>query len=185
MKTISKLLILFFFILGLTNTFAQNFPSLDASPADIVSFRGKDKQMLIKIVYGRPQKKGRVIFGELEPYGKVWRTGANEATEIKFYQDVSLDGKSIKAGTYTLFTIPEKDKWTIILNSELDQWGAYMYKKEKDVLRLDIKTNKPENVVEAFSILINETDNGANMIMAWDDVRIDIPIKFSKSTKKK
>jgi hypothetical protein len=141
--------------------------------------------MLIKIVYGRPQKKGRVIFGELEPYGKVWRTGANEATEIKFYQDVSLDGKSIKAGTYTLFTIPEKDKWTIILNSELDQWGAYMYKKEKDVLRLDIKTNKPENVVEAFSILINETDNGANMIMAWDDVRIDIPIKFSKSTKKK
>jgi hypothetical protein len=81
----------------------------------------------VKVTYGQPSKKGRVIFGDLVPYGEVWRTGANEATEITFSSDVVISGKTIKAGTYTLFTIPQKNTWTIILNSELKQWGSYGY----------------------------------------------------------
>lgn len=165
---------------------AQKFPDLDASPADIAMARSKDKSPLAKVVYSRPQKKGRVIFGELEPYGKVWRTGANEATEIKFYKDVTFAGKPIMAGTYSLFTIPEKDKWTIILNTELDQWGAYSYKKEKDVLRIDVTPKKTESAVEAFSIMFKDGgDKGADLLIAWDEVMIEVPILVAAAAKKK
>ncbi len=91
--------------------------------------------MYLKIVYGQPLKKGRTIFGALEPYGKIWRTGANEATEITFTKDVRINNKILKAGTYTLFSIPQESKWTFIFNSELGQWGAYKYDESKDVLR--------------------------------------------------
>ncbi len=168
-----------------TQILAQKFPDLDASPVDIALVKGKDKQPLAKVIYSRPQKKGRVVFGELEPYGKVWRTGANEATEIKIYKDIMVAGKPLKAGTYSLFTIPEKDKWTVIFNSDLDQWGAYSYNKEKDVLRVEIKTVKIESTVEAFSILFKDTDKGANMLMAWDEVMIEIPIEALATVKKK
>lgn len=158
-----------------TSSFAQKFPDLDKSPHDISYYRGKDKQPVIKATYGRPQKKERVIFGELEPYGKVWRTGANEATEIKFYKDVTIGGKAVKAGTYSLFTIPDKEKWTIILNSELDQWGAYSYNSEKDVLRTEVPVKVAPNEIEAFTIVFKE-DKTVSMILAWDKVIIDVPI---------
>ena len=163
---------------------AQKFPDMDSSPADIAIGRTKDKLPLVKVVYGRPQKKGRVIFGELEPYGKVWRTGANEAPEIKIYKDVTVGGKLLKAGIYTLFTIPEKDKWTIIFNSELDQWGAYNYNKEKDVLRIEVKPLKTESPVEAFSIMFKESKLGLDMLMAWDEVMVEVPLIPSPSKKK-
>lgn len=163
---------------------AQKFPDLDASPADIAMGRTKDKQPLVKVVYGRPQKKGRIIFGELEPYGKVWRTGANEAPEIKIYKDITIGGKPLKAGTYALFTIPEKDKWTLIFNSELDQWGAYTYNKDKDVLRIELKPAKTDATVEAFSIMFRESKLGVDMLMAWDEVMVEVPL-VSTSTKKK
>ncbi|TAH27070.1 MAG: DUF2911 domain-containing protein [Cytophagales bacterium] len=163
-------------------TYSQNFPALDSSPADIAIGK-KDKITIAKVVYGRPQKKGRVIFGELEPYGKVWRTGANEATEIKFYKDVIINGKTIKAGTYSLFTIPEKEKWTIILNTELDQWGAYSYKKEKDIARIELKTIKPENPIEAFSMMFQDANNGIILAMGWDDVMVQLPITTQSKAK--
>src|SRR5271167_2889262 len=98
----------------------------------------------VKVTYGQPSKRARVIFGGLVPYGEVWRTGANEATEITFSKNVIIDKKEIKAGTYTLFTIPNKDKWTIILNSQLKQWGAFGYEKIKadDVLHTDVPVRK-------------------------------------------
>ena len=179
------LVIAAFCTLFCTQLVAQKFPELDASPADIAMTKGKDKQPLAKVIYSRPQKKGRVIFGELEPYGKVWRTGANEATEIKIYKDVMIAGKPLKAGTYSLFTIPEKDKWTIIFNSDLDQWGAYSYNKEKDLLRVEVKPAKTESTVEAFSILFKETDKGANMLMGWDEVMVEFPIEIAAINKKK
>lgn len=160
---------------SVSSSFAQKFPDLDKSPHDISYYRGKDKQPVIKAIYGRPQKKERVIFGELEPYGKVWRTGANEATEIKFYKDVTIDGKVVKAGTYALFTIPDKDKWTIILNSELDQWGAYSYNKEKDVLRTDVPVKPSSAPIEAFTIIFKE-DKTVSMVLAWDKVIVEVPI---------
>ncbi|HEX8547578.1 MAG TPA: DUF2911 domain-containing protein [Cytophagaceae bacterium] len=175
----NKHLILFYALLSslgsFTSSFAQKFPDLDKSPHDISYHRGKDKQPLIKAIYGRPQKKERVIFGELEPYGKVWRTGANEATEIKFYKDVTIGNKLVKAGTYSLFTIPDKDKWTVILNSELDQWGAYSYNSEKDVLRTEVPVKASQTPVEAFTIVFKE-DKTVSMILAWDKVVIELPI---------
>lgn len=180
-----KKILLFAFALMISGlATAQKFPDLDASPVDIAVGNSKDKQTLAKVVYGRPQKKGRVIFGELEPYGKVWRTGANEAPEVKIYKDVTIAGKPLKAGTYTMFTIPEKDKWTIIFSSDLDQWGAYAYNKEKDVLRVEVKPSKTESPVEAFSIMFKENENGVDMLMAWDEVMVQVPLLLP-STKKK
>ncbi|TAK38505.1 MAG: DUF2911 domain-containing protein [Saprospiraceae bacterium] len=157
---------------------AQEFPPLDKSPMDIASFPARGSDKAVKVVYSRPQKNGREIFGGLEALGKVWRTGANEATEITFYKNTTLGGKAIKAGTYSLFTIPEKDKWTVILNSELNQWGAYEYKESSDVLRYEVPVQKTASTVEAFSIVFEKTDNGANMVMAWDDTMVSVPFVF-------
>jgi hypothetical protein len=157
---------------------AQEFPALDKSPMDIASYPARGSNKDVKIVYSRPQKNGRDIFGGLGAFGKVWRTGANEATEITFYKNTTLGGKAIKAGTYSLFTIPEKDKWTVILNSELNQWGAYEYKESSDVLRYEVPVQKTASTVEALSIVFEKSDNGANMIIAWDDTMVSVPFIF-------
>lgn len=131
----------------------------------------------LKVEYCRPYKKERQIFGALVPFGEVWRTGANEATEITFNKDVNFGGKAIKAGRYALFTIPNKDKWTIILNSELGQWGAFNYNPEKDVLRTDVPVISTPGEVEMFTIDFKESDGALNMILAWDTTRVEVPIK--------
>src|SRR6516164_4825716 len=116
--------------------FAQ--PSHPSSPHDTVQSKN------IKVTYGRPYKKGREIFGKLEPYGKVYRCGADEATTITFAKDANFAGKPVKAGTYALFVIPFETKWTIILNGRPKQWGAYDYEKnkDKDVLHSDVPVKK-------------------------------------------
>lgn len=141
----------------------------------------KSNNIYIKVVYGQPYKKGRKVFGELEQYGKVWRTGANEATEITLTKDVKINGKPLKAGTYTLFSIPNPDKWTIIFNSELGQWGAYEYNPEKDVLSFDVPVGKTDGVIyEAFTIDLRETASGADMTLLWDTIKVAIPLSFDK-----
>lgn len=127
----------------------------------------------ISVTYGRPAKKGRDIFGALVPYGKVWRAGADEATEITFKKDGSLGGKPVKAGTYTLFVIPNESEWTIILNSQLKQWGAYEYDKhkDKDVLKVNAPVSKTGSPVESFTIRIE----GGNLIMEWDNTQVSVP----------
>jgi hypothetical protein len=124
-----------FFILE--QSIAQEAVKPRLSPLEIVTL--KYESTYVKVTYGRPHKKGREIFGELVPYGKIWRTGANEATEITFTNDVLINKKKLKAGTYTIFTIPEKDKWKVIFNSDLGQWGAYNYNADKNVLEVDAK----------------------------------------------
>ena len=130
----------------------------------------------MKITYGRPYKKGRDIFGGLEAYGKVWRAGADEATEITISKDCTFGGKSLKAGTYTLFATPEKTTWTIILNSKLGQWGAFEYEKwkEKDVLKTVVPVVNPHKVVEQFTI----TPKDGGISMEWDRTSVFIPVKF-------
>jgi|AntRauTorckE5430_2_1112549.scaffolds.fasta_scaffold04860_3 hypothetical protein len=158
---------------------AQSFSDLDNSPADIASFpkRGGDK--VVKVVYSRPQSKGRKVFGELVNYDKVWRTGANEATEITFYKDVKIAGKVVKVGTYTVFTIPiEEGKWTLILNSDLNQWGAYQYKESADVMRVQVSTKKSKETIEVFSITFGKAKNGAMMYLGWENTVVEIPIEF-------
>ena len=140
------------------------------SPHDTV----KSKQ--VTVTYGRPYKKGRVIFGGLEKYGNVWRVGADEATQITFSQDVKFGGESVKKGTYTLFAIPEEKEWTIILNSQLGQWGAYDYgkNKDKDVLKVKVPVKKLSDVVEQLTI---KTDNSA-LLISWDQTQVSVPMKF-------
>lgn len=161
-----------------TTAFAQNFPSLDKSPADIASFpkRGSDKT--VKVIYSRPQVKDRKVFGGIVKYDKVWRTGANEATEITFSKDVKIGGKDIKAGTYTLFTIPTEDKWTVIINSELNQWGAYQYSSKKDVIRTEVSFKKTDEMIESFSITFDKSAKGATMYLGWEKTIVEIPIEF-------
>ncbi len=164
---------------------------LRSSPMLVAFF--KTDGTYIKVVYGSPLKKDRKIFGELVPYGKLWRTGANEATEITFTKDVKIGGKNLKTGTYTIFTIPNANNWTILINNDLGQWGDYQYKADNDILSFEIPVEKtPKEIYEAFTIKFEDLNEGANMVMRWDDVKIAVPISVgttasadSKSKKKK
>ncbi|NND16021.1 MAG: DUF2911 domain-containing protein [Eudoraea sp.] len=170
---------------GITNTIqAQKFSGLDKSPADIASYpssyRVADKA--VKVVYSRPQLKGRSL-AQLAPTGKVWRTGANESVEITFYKDVTLGGTSISAGTYSLFTIPGKSEWTVIINGSLNQWGAYSYDEAADVARVTGTVSTGEESLEAFSIAFVESgtdDTGDNvkLVMGWGTTRVSVPLNM-------
>ena len=134
---------------------------------------------VISIDYSQPSLKGRTIGKDVEPMdGKVWRTGANETTEIKFYKDVTLGDKKITAGTYSLYTIPNTGEWTIIINSKLDTWGAYEYEESKDVVRFKVPAGKPEAEVEAFTIAFDGGKGDATMMLAWENTLVKIPVKF-------
>jgi len=119
------------------------------------------------------------VFGKLVPFNEVWRVGANEAPEIKLYKDVSIGGKAVKAGTYTLFAIPNTSEWTIILSSDLDVWGAYSYNQSHDVIRVNVAVRKASESIEDFSIKFRkEKDNETIMMLGWDTTFIEVPISF-------
>ncbi|QHV99641.1 DUF2911 domain-containing protein [Spirosoma endbachense] len=171
---------------------AQTFRGLDKSPMDMAYYPddyahdrkfapakiGTDKAM-VRVTYTRPAKNNREIFGKLVPYGKVWRAGANEAPEIKFYQDVTIGGKKIPAGNYALLTIPNEKEWTIILSSDLDQWGAYSYNEALDVARVNVPVQKVDNALENFSIqFAKKDDKNAIMYLGWDTTAVAVPISL-------
>ena len=171
---------LFIAVLGFSNSLsAQKFSGLDKSPMDMASFPTdyKVSEKVVRIIYGRPQLKKRSL-AELAPAGEVWRTGANEAAEITFYQDVNFGGKDIEAGTYSLFTIPGEEDWTVILNKNLNQWGSYCYDDSADVARVSVPNGSDSASLEEFSIAFKEVDNGAHMVMGWDKTRVAVPITF-------
>jgi len=149
------------------------------SPLAITSARYKD--CYLKITYSQPHKRERLIFGGLVPYGQVWRTGANEATEITITRDIVMNTTPLKAGTYSLFTIPEKDSWTIIINSDLGLWGAYNYNAKMDVIRFSVPSQiMPGAVYEPFTISIEQKNDRAEIILAWDTVQVRIPFQFNE-----
>jgi hypothetical protein len=162
-------------------------PDLDKSPMDMSYFpvdypilKIQDKVTgppVVRVLYSRPQKKGRILFGDLVQYGQVWRLGANEATEIEFFKDVKIDGKKVKKGRYTLYALVDADKWTFILNKETDTWGAFRYDSTKDLMRTTVPVQKQSGAVENLSMVFekNGTD-GANLVICWDDVRVEMPI---------
>ncbi|HVG42755.1 MAG TPA: DUF2911 domain-containing protein, partial [Chitinophagaceae bacterium] len=176
-------------ILAFTS-FAQSadtkLPGLDPSPMDMVYFpvdypmqKIKDKAvepLVARVVYSRPQKGGRVIFGELVEYKKVWRLGANEATEIEFFKDVKIGGKKIVKGRYTLYAMPDTSQWTLIINKDTDIWGAFKYDEKKDVVRVTVPVQKMTTAVEPFTMMFEKTTNGANLIAAWDNEKVVLPI---------
>lgn len=131
----------------------------------------------VSVTYGQPSKKGRVIFGGLEKYGKVWRTGANAATEITFRKDVNFGGTPVKAGTYTLYSIPEEAEWTVILNPELKQFGAFGYDKIKDKNVAEVKV--PVTLLTApEEKLIIKSHEDKELIISWDNVLVSVPLKW-------
>ena len=166
--------ILFAFVMLLSNNInAQKYAKLDKSPLDVTTFptSNKEPNKLIKIVYSRPQLKGREL-SKLVPNDKVWRTGANEAPVIHLYKDMKIDGKTVKAGEYSLLTIPGEKEWTIILNKDINVWGAYSYNEANDVIRVQAKVSTGEEVIEAFSIAF---DDKGTMYLAWDKTRVSMP----------
>ncbi|MCB1198703.1 MAG: DUF2911 domain-containing protein [Deltaproteobacteria bacterium] len=174
-----SVVVLLITILVFAGVDAATLPGLDKSPADISAYPAKGQDKIVKVIYSRPQAKGRSVFGKLVAYDKVWRTGANEATEVTFFTDVTIGGQKIAKGTYSLFTIPTEKSWTVILNKELNQWGAFDYKKESDVIRTIVQTTKVNDTVDAFTITFDDKGkNQVEMILAWENTSINIPIQY-------
>lgn len=134
----------------------------------------------ISVVYSRPNVKGRKIFGALEPYDKVWRTGANSATVVKFTEAVKIEGKDLAAGEYALFTIPGKTEWTIIFNKGTKEWGAYTYSEANDVLRVKVKPSVLKDKVETFTIQFASVyDTSAQLQLAWENTLVSVNLTTS------
>ncbi len=166
-KLFSTLLAVFFFC-------SLSAQEKRASP--LINVKQNIDGVEVKIQYGQPSKKGRTIFGELVPYGKVWRTGANEATVIEFSGDVSINDNTVAAGKYALFTVPGEKEWTIILNQVWNQWGAYNYDSKKDVLSIKVPVENKKEAMEKFTVTISEK---GLVELYWDTVGVEFTIKKS------
>ena len=167
---------------------SNNLPPVDKSPMDMCYYPGnypvlkiQDKvtePLVARVIYSRPQKNGRLIFGELVEYGKVWRLGANEATEIEFFRSVKIGDKKVEKGRYTLYAIPMEENWTFILNKDNDTWGAFKYDEQKDVLRITVPVQKLNEGVEAMAMTFEKSESGCNLIIAWDNIKASLPISL-------
>ena len=154
-----------------SNAQAPRIPEASSTQTIIQDF-GLGK---VTITYSRPNVKGRVIFGGINPWGQVWRTGANAATTITFSENVIMEGHSVPAGTYSLFTIPEKDEWTVILNKTAKQWGAYSYKEADDFLRFTVKPVYLAEKRETFTMqFTNATTKTMDLHIVWDHTAVAI-----------
>ena len=167
---------LLFFGAATICTFAQEVVKSRPSPLAIAAIRYKDAY--IKLTYSQPQKRGREIFGKLVPFDQVWRTGANEATELTTTKNIQINGTLLKAGTYSIFTIPQKDKWTIIINSEVGLWGAYNYNARLDAMPFDVPVIPIDEVYESFTMQFDHRNEVADLLLYWDKTKVSTSIKF-------
>ncbi len=169
--------------------------SIDRSPMDMSYFpEDYPKQKMItpempnpvaRVIYGRPQKNGRIIFADtsmglnvIQHYGHEWRMGANEATEIEFFKEVTINNKKIAAGRYIMYCIPHPDKWNIILNQNLYSWGLHI-DITKDLAEIELPVLKNNVVIEYLTMLFQGADHGCNLVIAWGDVKVVMPINFN------
>jgi hypothetical protein len=138
-----------------------------------------NSKLMARIIYSRPFVKNRKIFGKdstnLCMYGKQWRLGANEATEIDFFEDVKINNKKVSKGVYTMYCVPQEKYWTIILNTELYTWGLHI-NEAKDIFKVDVPVQNQTPKIEHFTMVFNENKNGADLIMAWDNLKAILPI---------
>lgn len=153
------------------------------SPEDRIEFsKGK---LQIVLFYNRPYKKNREIFGGLVPYDEVWRTGANEATTFETNQNLTFEGKTLRAGTYSLWTIPRQDTWTIIFNSEYGQWGINSKGEpnrdsSRDVLTIDVPAMRQDRVFEQFTISFETVGEDMEMVFMWDKTLVAVPFSYNR-----
>jgi Protein of unknown function (DUF2911) len=189
MRLIMKgIILVFFFVANASIGWGQlQITEPDKSPLDIsyhphgypiLKFQSKTAPAapLARVIYSRPQKNGRVIFGEIVKYNEIWRMGANESTEVEFYKEVTIGSKKLAKGRYTLYCVPQAGLWTIVLSSELNTWGTFSYEKTKDVLRTDVAVAKLDAPVEFFTMVF---DAAGNLVILWDTVKVVIPIKYA------
>ena len=189
-----KLLMVVFAALLFCTGYAQDskWPKVDVSNMDAEYFpaqaawrnylSGEDRNMSpkIKVVYSRPMKKEREIFGALVPYGKEWRLGANEATEITFYQRVDIGGTTVNAGTYTMSAVVNENDWIVNFSSQRGIWGSENRNAEKTVASIKVNTTTESTAVESLSMSFREMDEmTAHMTIQWDKTRVEVPIKFN------
>jgi hypothetical protein len=161
--------------------------NMDKSPMDITYYpedfpvlkmSGKATgEPVARLIYSRPSKDGRPIFGNVVKFGTYWRLGANEGSEIEFFRDVSIMGRKVKKGRYIIYSVPYKNKWTIKLNSDLYTWGLSIH-SAKDVYSFDIPVNAAENNYEVLTMRFESKDEGAQLMMAWDSVKTYLPFTF-------
>lgn len=170
------------------NNTVNTYASVDISPMDMSYFPvdypkikmangGKISPPVARVIYSRPHLQRRALFNGILKYDELWRLGANESTEIDFYRNVTIQGKKIKAGRYILYGIPHVDKWTIILNSNIDTWGLKQ-DTTKDIARFEIPVGTNGSSLEYFTMVFEKAEKGANLIIAWADVVAKLPIDF-------
>jgi hypothetical protein len=169
------------------------YAAVDKSPMDMSYYpvnypmqlmSGNDSSGLVaRVIYSRPQKNGRTIFGyeappkSVQQYGAYWRLGANEATEIEFFKPVTIEGHKIPKGRYIIYCIPFEDKWTVILNTNLFDWGLHP-DASKDIARAEIPAIKTGRPIEFFTMVFQQSATGADLVMTWDNVKAALPISF-------
>lgn len=173
-------LLLFLGVLGIDSITAQKYAIMDKSPMDVSLCReSRNTTPLGKIYYSRPKLEGRAL-ETLLPAGKVWRLGANEATELYLYQSITIDKVKIEKGRYTMYAVPNAGSWTILINKDVDSWGAYAYNESKDVGRFEVPTTKIAESVENFSIDFNHADK--KIYFAWGTVQAALPFTINEGT---
>lgn len=177
-------------LLGVAPAVAQDddkAPGLDKSPMDMsyypprAAFRSFEENEakraamapVMRVIYSRPQANGRTVMGELIKYGEVWRLGANENAELQVYEPVTLGGKMVAPGRYSLHAIPGEKEWTIIVNEDVDAWGSYAYDESKDVARFTAPVSKTPEMVEAFTMYFA----GDDLVIAWENTQVKAPVK--------
>lgn len=165
----------------------EHYTAPDLSPMDMIYYpaeyplqkmSGKiSTPPLARIIYSRPQKQGRKIFGELIKYNQPWRLGANEATELELFSPVSIQNKIIPPGRYVLYCIPQETRWTLVLNSNLYSWGLQQ-DRSKDFLKLEVPVEKNNSSTEYFTMAFEGSGKDARLLILWEDVRVTLPLKF-------
>lgn len=157
-------------------------PQVRYSPT-MISNLSTTTNKYVKVTYGQPFKKNRVVFGGIVPYGQLWRTGANEATEITVNQEFVISNKVFDKGTYTLYSIPNKNAWEIIINKKVGQWGTLGYDSTQNLIQFKVPVISNKNIYEGFTIELNEkNENTIDINMMWDDILVSFPIVINRSS---
>jgi tetratricopeptide (TPR) repeat protein len=178
-----KFFITFLFGLSLSvNAFSQDMKLPAPSPTAVI--KQDFSTSSIEITYSRPSMRGRKIFGDLIPFGQVWRTGANAATKISFGEDVMLAGQALKAGTYALYTTPGENSWKVIINKGISNWGISGFDEKDDVIQFDIPAKKTADAVKSFTIAIENLDgNKCDLVLSWENTKVTIPVLADNNKK--
>ncbi len=181
-----RILFLLFLVSSLVPALSQPLPEVDKSPMDmsyypvnypLLKIQNKATEPVIaRVLYSRPKKEGRAIFGGLVEYGKLWRLGANEATEIEFYRPVTIGGKKISKGRYTLYAIVKEKSWTMIINKETDVWGSFIYNQSKDIVRVEVPVQSLSQPTELLGMTFERHNGILNLIIAWESLKVSLPI---------